>query len=456
MNRLARKFIGVTALIFIVVMAIFLFLNNVFIERYYLYGKKKELTTIYEELKNNKTLPVDQMIDKLESENEVVIVRVESNGDNNYVNGKIREGFLDKGLGIEKFWLWDKDYESARANGRQMRIYNQGKLNYSLLVDHAVIGDDFFSIAMIIPKVSDMLKLINYFQVFIFLAALIIMITLVAILVKRITQPLSQLSRLTQEIAHSNFKTIDIRTGDEIETLAVSINSMSQSLKESQEALKLKNRQMEELLSNVSHDLKTPVALIKAYSTGIKDGLDDGTFLDTIVEQNHKIDCMLEQLLNLSRIAITEKVVEPINISSIANTIIKEQSICAHNVSIDIISDIDPDVWLNINEADITSVFMNFITNAIKYTADQNIHISLKSKEKVILFQISNGVAKDSDIRIERLWEPYYVGETSRSKELSGTGLGLAIVKALSDKYGFQCGCYQKEGTIYFYAEFTS
>lgn len=455
MSKLAKKFLFSISIILISIIFFTLLINSKFIERYYLYEKKIELENIYIELKNNLE-NIDETIRKIELSNKVVIAKVVNNNDNDIINKNLRSMFLKKGLGIEKFWLWDKDYDSAISKGRHIRIYNQGKLNYSLLVEYVSLGNEFLGIAMIIPDMTEMLKMINYLTTLIFSIATFFIIILIYFLVKKITTPLEKINSLAKDISNQDFKTINIKTNDEIETLANSINNMSIKLQQAQKSLTLKNQQMELLLSNVSHDLKTPISLIKAYVTGIKDNLDDGTFLDTVISQNEKMDLMVERLLDLSRIQQKQLNIESFDISSLLETIIKEHIVIMKTEHIDCIQEIEQNIIIKEDKNDVSTIFMNFIMNAIKYNTNNEIKIYLKKNENNIFFKIINTIDFENKIEIERVWEPFYVGETSRNKKLSGTGLGLSIVSAISQKHGIDYGCLIQGKEIVFYINFVT
>ncbi len=109
----------------------------------------------------------------------------------------------------------------------------------------------------------------------------------------------------------------------------------------------------------------------------------------------------------------------------------------------------DTIVYADLNK--MRMVFQNLISNAIKYTANQNIIITLEDRNKSIYFQIKNGIHTDKIKDIEKIWEPFYVLESSRSKEKSGTGLGLAIVKSILERHGFEYGVSSIDGEIQFY-----
>ncbi len=93
-----------------------------------------------------------------------------------------------------------------------------------------------------------------------------------------------------------------MKTNDEIGDLATSINIMSEKLHEAHEDLTDRNEHLKRFMGDVTHELKTPIALVKAYSMGIKDGLDDGTYIDTIIKQTDQISNLIEELLRFSKL----------------------------------------------------------------------------------------------------------------------------------------------------------
>lgn len=222
MTKLAQKFVAGISIILCSVILLSLFVNSRYAERFYLYQKKEEMNQICDLLKKDtQSMPdslthLDENIEMLERTMDVVIVRVEHTSDNNKINGLLRTAFLEKGLGLSNYWLWINDYEKAIKDGRKLNIYRQDKLNYSLLVEYLTIEDSFVAVAMVIPNVGKMVQLINLLTVVIFLTALVIMIFLIRLLVKRITMPLSLINKLAEDISNQNFRKIEIHTKDDL------------------------------------------------------------------------------------------------------------------------------------------------------------------------------------------------------------------------------------------------
>lgn len=141
---------------------------------------------------------------------------------------------------------------------------------------------------------TETIGIVNRFNLYIWSGMLLLLILLSALYTARIVKPLAQLNETAKSIADLSFVHADIRTGDEIESLADSINKMSDKLKASQHSLEVRNTNLRTFITDVSHELKTPLSLIQAYA-GIQDGLDDGTFAEVIKRQSEEMGSMISQ-----------------------------------------------------------------------------------------------------------------------------------------------------------------
>ncbi|MRU05450.1 histidine kinase dimerization/phospho-acceptor domain-containing protein, partial [Bacillus anthracis] len=150
---------------------------------------------------------------------------------------------------------------------------------------------------------------------------------LVWILSKTITTPLKELSDVAEDISRLQFKKTKVKTNDEIGDLATSINIMSEKLQEAHQDLTDRNEHLKRFMGDVTHELKTPIALVKAYSMGIKDGLDDGTYIDTIIKQSDHISNLIEELLRFSKLERDVLQKEEFSIKSLVQSILDKHKI---------------------------------------------------------------------------------------------------------------------------------
>lgn len=438
MSRLAKKFmLGLSAILVVVVLCS-LYLNSNFIERYFISEERREISRIGSELAAS--ADIGETIARLEETQDAVIVRVKSTPDNDLLNSRLREAFLEKGLGFERFWLWEEDQKTVLESGSVMRVYGQEKLHYSLLVKYVLSGSDFIAVAKIIPAMQSTISLINVVTACIFAGATLIMLLLIFFLVKKITGPLTAIGETARAISSLDFRTVEVKTGDELEALAHDINRMSGKLQEAHRELQTQNMQMEALLTNVSHELKTPVSLIKAYTSGIRDGMDDGTFLDTIALQNEKMEHTIERLLYLSKTHRQETFVEPVDLGLILRDAVLECELQAQSRGLSFLCAAPTSLVRPANRETVLTIFSNLLSNAVKYADSGIIEITLETgDDDCCVFKIENTVNPKSKIEPERLWEPFYVAEQSRNRDMSGTGLGLSIVRTAAQKYGYDC-----------------
>ena len=452
-SKLTRKFIISLSAVFAVVVVLSLMLNKYFTQRYFVYQEKQEMRRICDYLESG-VKPLEEMIRETEEKEDVVIAWVPGTTDNELLNERLRAAFLDKGISLKKYWLWDQDQQDAMEDGRKMRIYHQNKLHYSLMVVYLPIDGDFLAVSRIIPSIDRTLSLISQVTIAVFAGAMAVMFLLITVLVRRITAPLKAIGETAKAISELEFKTVEVCTGDELEKLAEDINHMSRNLKEAHQSLEQKNRQMKELLANVSHDLKTPVSLIKAYTRGMKDGLDDGSFLDTVILQNERMEQMIERLLDLAKMEKMETAGETVDISRCLAEQIEDYRFYGNECQAYFECDVKEGLTVVGNREAVSKIITNLLSNAVKYTADKRISVSLYKLDNHVELRIENRVNDAGMIDTGRIWEPFAVAEESRNKDMSGTGLGLAIVKAAALQNGYGYGCRLEGDRIIFYIIF--
>lgn len=450
-NRLARKFLTGVAAILILTLASSLFVNSKVAERYYLYRQRAAVAQtgarLEAEIKAG-TAP-EEAVKQIEDSENVLIVSSDRVQEPDALSEELREAFRRKGLGFQKFWLWEGDYSDTMKNGSKFRLYQQDRLNYGILTEYLSIDGRFYAIAAIVPNAGQFVKIINRFGIALYSISLFAAIILIGILINRITKPLNEIEAFTKKLSTHTFEPLHITTGDELEDVADSLNRMGHEIKQYQSMLQDKNRQMEQLFNDVAHDLKTPVSLIAMYASGMKDGLDDGSFLNTIEKQNEKISRILEQLLNLSRIEQKDHPLTEVNVSKLLAQCIGEQRIFLQNRSLELAEQIEADIMIQGSPQLMGEMFSNLLSNAMKYASSGTIELSLSRQKNQAVFRISNEF-DNADLDLSRIWQPFYVGESSRSKALSGTGLGLSIVKKIVEQTGGTATCHTEGSRICF------
>lgn len=456
MTKLNKKLSISICIAVILVSAVSLTINKLFIHRYYLHEKKQIINDLGEDISDLSTQKLISEINKLEQEKNVTIaytpVNLNSVNVENEVSENLSYEFWKKGISLKKFWI-SKDSLYKLNDQSVNKIYNQGKSKYSLLVKFIKKDNYIFAIGTTIEHSQETIEIINRFNIMMSAFSVILISILTFILSNKIIKPIEKLKLLSNDISKLKFRTEEIKTNDEIEELSQSINKMSINLEKAHNELNNRNESLKQFISDASHEMKTPVALIKAYAIGIQDGIDDGTFIDTVIEQSEHLTDLINTLLywskyekkefNMSNFDLKEKLIHCIKKYEI---LIEERDIKL-NVNID-----NDNFMINADEDSIEIVLNNLISNAIKYNSNNKIDIFLLKDNDEIFVCVKNGINNINKEEIDNIWKPFYVLESSRSKELSGTGLGLSIVKEILEAHKFEYGVdVNDEGIEFFF-----
>ncbi|MED3398683.1 sensor histidine kinase [Bacillus wiedmannii] len=452
MNKLGKKLFLSISLTVILIFTISLLLINYLLPKYNIYKTRESLEGITAQIQSIPSEQLDEAITSIENKGNVTIAYTSINNSEDRINDELRMQLTRKRVALNKLWITKEEVMKVKNFGQSNKIYDQEKIKSSFFVKYIAKDDMLILVGVSIAHSNEVIKTLNSFYFYIFGITIFLIIVLVWILSTTITRPLKELSNVAEDISNLKFERAKVKTNDEIGDLANSINIMSEKLNEAHEDLTDRNEHLKRFMGDVTHELKTPIALVKAYSMGIKDGLDDGTYIDTIIKQTDHISNLIEELLQFSKLErdVLEK--EEFDIKSLVQSILDKHKIELESKEIDLQVNYnvgDAVVYADVNK--MKMVFQNLISNSIKYTANQNIKITLENRNENIYFQIQNGMNAEQMKDIDKIWEPFYVLESSRSKDHSGTGLGLAIVKSILERHGFDYGVSTLDGEIRFY-----
>lgn len=452
MNKLGKKLFLSISLTVILIFTISLLLINYLLPKYNIYKTRENLNEFTVQIQNTSVNELEEVIRTIERENNVTVAYTSINQSEDDMNEALRMQLTKKKVVLNKLWITKDEVMKVKAEGQSNKLYDQEKLKASFFAKYIAKDNTIILMGTSIAHSNEVIKTLNTFYLYIVCFSLLFIILLVWILSKIITTPLKDLSDVAQDISHLKFKRTKVKTNDEIGELANSINIMSEKLHEAHQDLTDRNEHLKRFMGDVTHELKTPIALLKAYSMGIKDGLDDGTYVDTIIKQADQISNLIEELLRFSKLERDVLQKEEFPIEPLVRSIIDKHKIELESKEIQLQT--NSNIKNQVIYADLNKmgmVFQNLISNAIKYTTNQNIIITLEERNKSVYFQIKNGINAEQIKDIDKIWEPFYVLESSRSKEHSGTGLGLAIVKSILERHGFDYGISIIEGEIRFY-----
>lgn len=293
-----------------------------------------------------------------------------------------------------------------------------------------------FVSALSLQPINEVMEIQAKFQGYLtaFMVLLIVIVSL--IFSKVISKPIVSISKSTAEIAKMNFHVeCDETRTDEIGYLGKSINILSHALKEKIDTLEseieFERRQEKirrEFVADVSHELKTPLGVIKSYSEGIMDGISKDKadyYLQVILEEVDKMNGLVIDMLELSNLEAGRNVLDcdHINLKRMVNNLLRNFEPLMAEMTVDIDLD-DTMVDVDINKMEL--VITNILSNAFRYVDAHKI-INIRLKNKVL--SIENSYETIDDASLNKIWDRFYRLEKSRSRSFGGNGLGLSIVK---------------------------
>lgn len=451
-NKLGKKLFLSISLTIILIFTISLLSINYFLPKYNIYKTRESLNKITTQIQSASDETLVDMINRIENENNVTIVYTSIKGTEDEMNDALRSQLAHKRVTLNKLWITKEEVMKVKRSGQSNKLYDQEKLKASFFAKYIAKNDMLILVGVSIAHSNELIEVLNTFYLYILGFSILLVVVLVWVLSKTITTPLKELSDVAEDISNLKFKQSQVKTNDEIGELASSINIMSNKLHEAHQDLTDRNEHLKQFMGDITHELKTPIALVKAYSMGIQDGLDDGTYLDTIIKQTDQMSNLIEELLRFSKLERDLLQKEEFQVVPLIQSVIDKYEIELQAKGIHLQMDCyveNASIYADLDKMHM--VFNNLISNAIKYTENQNIKIVLEERNDCVYFSIQNGINPEVSTDIEKIWEPFYVLEASRNKEISGTGLGLAIVKSILERHGFEYGVSIIKNEIQFY-----
>ena len=281
-----------------------------------------------------------------------------------------------------------------------------------------------------------------------------------------ITRPIKQLSDIAERMSEMDFDArYEGSDKGEIGLLGKSMNNMSEKLEHNIAELKKANLELKkdidkkenleimrtDFLSNVSHELKTPIALIQGYAEGLKEGITDdpesmGFYCDVIMDEANKMNTMVKRLLTLNQIEFgnDEPDMERFNINELIASVVDANAIRAGQKNMSIVFNNRNEqnfVWAD--EYKTEEVLTNYISNALNHCdGKQAIEVRTSKSEDgatltVTVYNSGRNIAEED---LERIWEKFYKTDKARTREYGGNGIGLSIVKAIMESMGQEYG----------------
>lgn len=338
------------------------------------------------------------------------------------------------------------------------------------ILENGEIKEFAFAMTSLQPVDEAMLVLKDYY-VYALIIVFIVIILLSFYYSKIIAKPLIKMNRVTRKMANFDFsEKLPVSTEDEIGGLSNSINTLSVNLKDRIDKLHVANtklqqdiekeRQLEntrrEFISGVSHELKTPLSVIRSFAEGIQDGVSKDTtyYTDVILEETDRMNQLIIEMLELAKLESGTYKLEfdTFSIGELIHQVYTKLSFSIEEKNLQVDMDIDTTILVKANHSRIEQVVVNLLTNAIRYTPDgEQVQIRLLEDDERVKVEIENNGELIPEESLNRIWDRFYRLDASRSRHTGGTGLGLSIVKNILDLHHATYGVYNKENGVVFY-----
>lgn len=472
------------------ILAIIIFLiivNNFALEKFYLFSKEQTLKSVYEQLneyyKNSGSEEdFEQELEKIAIKNNFDILIKDNNGINIYstnknfssVIGSLGNMIVNSGEVLET---------TENFTIKRQRDIKNG-ISYIILSGNLENGY-FLHVRMPITSIQDSVKISNNFLIIIAGFVILISAIVMSIISKKFTEPILELSNIAQKMSNLDFSQkykITTKGDDEINTLARSINTMSDKLEGTIKQLRNSNNQLERdieekskidemrksFISDVSHELKTPIALIQGYSEGLLENVNSDEenrkfYAEVILDETNKMDKLVKQLLELMKLEYGKREFNnrEFDIVELEKAVIQKSKLLLEEKKVKVILDTSKEIKVFADDFYIEQVITNYLTNAIKNVKeiDGEKYIKIENENltesNVIRIKVFNTGENISEENLERIWKRFYKVDESRNRSQGGTGIGLAFVKAIMTNYNMKYGVINCEKGIEFYFELT-
>lgn len=485
-KSIRNKLFASLCVIVLLIITFLIILNNFVLGKFYLYNKKNNLKVAYNiinEFYNNENSEekINAELDRISAKNDFDILIKDELNESIYITSKdffsglIQMNILTAKSNLKKNKILEKNekYEISEIK--------DDSTNMKYIIFIAKLDNDYrIYIRMPMASIEESVKISNKFLYIIAVFVIIFGGIVLSIVSTRFSEPIEELEDIAKRMSNLDFsqKYKVSQADDEFDNLGKSINKMSDNLESTIKKLKSTNLELEKdieekskidemrksFISDVSHELKTPIALIQGYSEGLIENVNSDEesrkfYAEVILDEATKMDKLVKQLLELMKLEYGKNTFnnENFDIVELEKEIIRKSDVMIQKENIKVKFDENDSVEVYADEFYIDQVLTNYITNAIKYcdtiNGEKRIEITNKindGKIKVSVFNTSNGLSEEE---LARIWNRFYKVDESRNRDNGGTGIGLSLVKAIMNNYGNEFGAKNVAGGIEFYFE---
>ena len=409
------------------------------------------MNELVEQVKNIDNSSILSSIDDISLDNNICLEYIDNWGNKYYFNNKTTSCLLGKNKNIDK--------ELVKIKQSQEEIYFEkilNPLNNSTSLLYGIKKNNgYVFLFTSLEDIGTTTSLIKSQLIYLTLLTILLSIVIAMFLSRRIAKPISDMTKKATKLADGNYNLVFKNTGiNELDELANSLNYLEQEVSKT-------DTYRRDLMANVSHDLKTPLTMIKAYAEMIKDiTIDDKEKtiknLDVIIEETERLNILVNDILELSKLQSNQDNldIEEFDIVSLIKDILRRYEIIKETENYNLILESPESIIVKADKKRISQVIYNLINNAVNYTGDDlRVIVRLTEESKDCLVEIIDTGKGIDEEDLQNIWNRYYKQEKNHKRNIVGTGLGLSIVKNILEQHHFDYGVksIKNHGTTFYF-----
>ncbi|MBS5523370.1 MAG: HAMP domain-containing protein [Clostridiales bacterium] len=396
--------------------------------------------------------------------------------------------YSSMGLGLDGNQRMIDDYTNGQGSSKTIRstpeydikkIYVQRLNNDYLYLSATLDNGDNILIRSSMDSIERSVNLANQFFLYVCLLMLVAGTVIVYIISRNFTQPILDLAQIATHMSELDFTTkYQVSRQDEIGILGSSMNYLSSTLETTLGELKLANARLQkdlekktqidnmrtEFLSNVSHELKTPIALIQGYAEGLMENINDDEesrnfYCEVIVDEAAKMNNIVKKLLDLNQLEFGDNNInmEHFDIVGVIRNMLSSSEILfkQKQVALDFCAQAPIYVWADVYMVE--EVFNNYLSNAFNHVSgERRIKVDIVKDDQHVRVSVFNTGQPIPSDDLQKIWGKFYKVDKARTREYGGSGVGLSIVKASMELLGQRYGVKNQEDGVEFWFELDS
>ena len=335
-------------------------------------------------------------------------------------------------------------YEPFVGNIFLINNDNIKSLTYAQIVD----DNTFIFVESPITPMATTIKTIQTQIIYISIFVIIATVILVYLLSKKIVKPIEKIDNAAKALANGKYQNDMVASYREA-------NDLNKTLANAAIEIQKADKAKRDLISNVSHDLRTPLTMISGYGELMIDFPEEKTDenIKIIIDEANRLTTLVNDLLDLSKLQDKKinLVIKQFDLSNMLKHIFESYLILAKDANITL--ECDEDILVNGDEERLKQVVHNFVNNAINYSKQKPIIIKCqKDQDIAIVSVIDHGEGIDEN-NLPYIWDRYYKVDKTHIRSSVGSGIGLAIAKEILELHGFKYGVNSKlnEGSTFYF-----